>query len=125
MSNNPNDLLLEDESPVSTGARKQPDSEIDITPMIVIVFLLLIFFVVTSKMQPQQVTDLPKARHGKELRPNNGLRSMLSVAVATYRKITRKDGSAFSSDREEQAQQIEDYVKEGLEQRDEAGCDSR
>ena len=116
MSNTPVDLLLEDEEPVSTGGRKEPDSELDITPMIDIVFLLLIFFVVTSKMQPQQVTDLPKARHGEGIASKQWITLNVKRGGGDIPEITRKDGSALSSDREEQAQQIEDYVKEGLDQ---------
>ena len=116
MSNTPVDLLLEDEEPVSTGGRKEPDSELDITPMIDIVFLLLIFFVVTSKMQPQQVTDLPKARHGEGIASKQWITLNVKRGGGDIPEITRKDGFAFSSDREEQAQQIEDYVKEGLDQ---------
>ena len=40
------------------------DGELDITPMIDITFLLLAFFVVVSKMDPQQAVDLPKATFG-------------------------------------------------------------
>ncbi len=40
------------------------DDEMDITPMIDITFLLLIFFLVASKMNAEQAVDLPKARHG-------------------------------------------------------------
>jgi len=40
------------------------DGELDITPMIDITFLLLAFFVVVSKMDPQAAVDLPKASFG-------------------------------------------------------------
>jgi biopolymer transport protein ExbD len=46
--------------------RKRPleEGEMDITPMIDCTFLLLIFFLVTSRMKAQAPLDLPKARHG-------------------------------------------------------------
>jgi biopolymer transport protein ExbD len=46
--------------------RKRPmeEGEMDITPMIDCTFLLLIFFLVTSRMKAQTPLDLPKARHG-------------------------------------------------------------
>jgi len=116
MSGIPNDLLMDDDPPVTTGGRKEPDSEIDITPMIDIVFLLLIFFVVTSKMQPEQVTDLPKARHGEGVASKQWIVLNVKRGTSDTAEITRKDGSSFSSDKIEQSQQIEDYVKEGLEQ---------
>ncbi len=116
MSDIPSDLLMEDDPPVTTGGRKEPDSELDITPMIDIVFLLLIFFVVTSKMQPQQVTDLPKARHGEGIASKQWIVLNVKRGPGDAADISRKDGSSFSSDKEEQAQQIEDYVKAGLDE---------
>jgi biopolymer transport protein ExbD len=46
--------------------RKRPleEAEMDITPMIDCTFLLLIFFLVTSRMRAQVPLELPKARHG-------------------------------------------------------------
>lgn len=47
-----------------TRRRIPVDDEIDITPMIDCVFLLLIFFMVTSTMNPVQETNIPEAVHG-------------------------------------------------------------
>lgn len=44
--------------------RKLEESEMDITPMIDCTFLLLIFFLVSSKMNENSPIDLPPARHG-------------------------------------------------------------
>ena len=48
------------------GGRKRstPEAELDITPMIDVVFLLLIFFMVTSTMQPSADLEIPAAKHG-------------------------------------------------------------
>ena len=46
------------------GARHVDDVELDITPMIDVTFLLLIFFIVTSTMQTQVDLDVPAAKHG-------------------------------------------------------------
>ena len=43
--------------------RRQSDIDLDITPMIDVTFLLLIFFMVTSTMQPPNL-DVPPAKHG-------------------------------------------------------------
>ena len=43
------------------------DGELDITPMIDITFLLLAFFVIASKMDPQAAVDLPKASYGQSV----------------------------------------------------------
>src|SRR6188768_4070497 len=50
--------------PVSTRRRKLEEADMDITPMIDMTFLLLIFFIVTSKMGPKAGIELPPARHG-------------------------------------------------------------
>ena len=48
------------------GGRKRstPEADLDITPMIDVVFLLLIFFMVTSTMQPPADMEIPAAKHG-------------------------------------------------------------
>lgn len=45
--------------------KKKPDeADLDITPMIDVTFLLLIFFMVASKMDPQKQANVPPAVHG-------------------------------------------------------------
>jgi biopolymer transport protein TolR len=46
------------------GKKKLEEAEMDITPMIDCTFLLLIFFLVTSKMDEKISVDLPSAKHG-------------------------------------------------------------
>jgi biopolymer transport protein ExbD len=60
----PDDDLLDDE-PALPRRRLVEDSELDMTPMIDCVFLLLIFFTVTSKADQITSVELPPARHGK------------------------------------------------------------
>jgi biopolymer transport protein ExbD len=50
--------------PVLTGRRKLEEADMDITPMIDMTFLLLIFFIVTSKMGPKAGVELPPAKNG-------------------------------------------------------------
>lgn len=45
-------------------SRGGPPGDLDITPMIDVTFLLLIFFMVTSTMSSQQKVDVPPAQHG-------------------------------------------------------------
>lgn len=59
-----NHLVELDEGEVMP-ARKRPESgELDITPMIDITFLLLIFFIVTSNMNQQSAAQMPTAQNG-------------------------------------------------------------
>jgi biopolymer transport protein TolR len=65
MSDAPVRPQVEDE-PVEPvlARRKLEEADMDITPMIDMTFLLLIFFIVTSKMGPKAGIELPPARHG-------------------------------------------------------------
>lgn len=56
--------LLQEEQPVVRTRRFKDETEMDITPMIDCVFLLLIFFTVTSIPDPQTALDLAQARFG-------------------------------------------------------------
>jgi biopolymer transport protein ExbD len=54
-----------DDVPTLGHRRKTVDvGELDITPMIDVTFLLLIFFMVTSTMKEPATADVPPARHG-------------------------------------------------------------
>lgn len=53
--------------------RPQESVEMDITPMIDIVFLLLIFFLVASIPDMQVEADLPPARHGVGINPHSAI----------------------------------------------------
>ena len=44
--------------------RSKDEAELDITPMIDVTFLLLIFFMVTSTMQAEKDLQVPVAKHG-------------------------------------------------------------
>jgi biopolymer transport protein TolR len=50
--------------PILRRPRAVPEAEMDITPMIDVTFLLLIFFLVASRMNVDTTVALPKARHG-------------------------------------------------------------
>jgi biopolymer transport protein ExbD len=54
----------DDEAPTLGHRRRPVDAELDITPMIDVTFLLLIFFMVTSTMKEPPTADVPPARYG-------------------------------------------------------------
>ena len=54
----------EDEEGRVTPRKRTIDTELDITPMIDVTFLLLIFFLVSSTMDPAKQLDLPAAEFG-------------------------------------------------------------
>ena len=53
-----------EELPISVSNREREEGDLDITPMIDITFLLLIFFLVSSKMDQDAAVDLPPAKNG-------------------------------------------------------------
>jgi biopolymer transport protein TolR len=65
------------EPPVLSRDREAVEAEMDITPMIDCVFLLLIFFIVCSTMDKQSPIELAKARHGQAV----GERESIIISV--------------------------------------------
>ncbi len=51
--------------------KSDEDADLDITPMIDITFLLLAFFVMVSKMDPQLPVSLPQAMNGDVIPEKN------------------------------------------------------
>ncbi|HBE72167.1 MAG TPA: hypothetical protein DDW52_28870 [Planctomycetaceae bacterium] len=86
------------------------DEDMDITPMIDITFLLLIFFLVTSKMNEAAPVSLPAARHGNVVAARNSVIVVVKVGAGETALVERADGSAFSSDPEQQGTEIAEYV---------------
>jgi biopolymer transport protein ExbD len=68
----------EEEGPVLKRRPVRDTAEMDITPMIDITFLLLIFFLVASIPDPHKAVNLPPARHGTAVNPDTSV--ILTVA---------------------------------------------
>ena len=60
-------MLAEGDGKLGRRKRRQTDGDLDITPMIDVTFLLLIFFMVTSTMRPAPNKDLPPAVSGENV----------------------------------------------------------
>lgn len=91
------------------------DDELDITPMIDITFLLLIFFLVSSKMNAEQAVDLPKARHGGVVAGKESVIIIIKRGSGDEAEVLKADSTAFSSDIEQQGAEIAEYVQQGLD----------
>ena len=94
---------------------KRDDEEMDITPMIDITFLLLIFFVVCSKMDPSQTGVIPEADNGIAVSAKDSAVIFINPGVGDSVVLTRMDGSEFSSDEAIQASEIVEYITSELE----------
>ncbi|WP_164103226.1 ExbD/TolR family protein [Candidatus Laterigemmans baculatus] len=103
------------EPPLELAAKKRVDDEIDITPMIDIVFLLLIFFVVASKMDPTQTAAVPAATHGTSVSSKDSAVIFMRRGGGDQAEVLRGDESPFSDDEEAQRSEIVDYVTQQLD----------
>ncbi len=68
-------LFIDQEEDVRIGRKRStdPGGDLDITPMIDVTFLLLIFFMVTSTMNAEQNVDIPKAAHGANIEESSAI----------------------------------------------------
>ncbi len=95
--------------------KKREDDEMDITPMIDITFLLLIFFIVCSTMDPTKIGQIPEADNGLAISAKNSAVIFINPAGEDRVILSRMDGSEFSSDEDAQASEIIEYITSELE----------
>lgn len=93
---------------------RQNDAEMDITPMIDIVFLLLIFFLVASQMDEAATVKLPPAERGISVSQENAIVIIVKKNERGDVMVARRDGEPFSNALEEQETEVGDYVDAGL-----------
>jgi biopolymer transport protein ExbD len=111
---------VDDEAPILNGRRKSRMDEInmDITPMIDMTFLLLIFFLVSSTPDQQTAIDLPPAQHGV------GVSQLESVvftiaeggvdAAPVYAADGRIPGTELPDEPEARRNRVRELVEEGF-----------
>ena len=114
MSDNPN-LIEDDEDDFALPRKKRDDDEMDITPMIDITFLLLIFFIVCSTMDPTKIGTIPEADNGLAIAAKNSAVIFINPSGGDEVILSRMDGSNFSTDEEIQETEIIEYITEELE----------
>lgn len=95
------------------------EGEMDITPMIDMTFLLLIFFLVGTRMDTQASVQLPEARHGTGVATNSAVILTIARGEGERARVYQGDGMAaanqFSAtDVADQQRQIAAYVQEQL-----------
>ena len=106
---------MDDEDDFVMKKKERDDEEMDITPMIDITFLLLIFFVVCSKMDPTQMRDIPKADNGLLVSAKDSAVIFIEPAGPDKVKVMRSDESEFSDDEAAMESEIIEYVTSELE----------
>lgn len=103
--------------------RKKEDTDLDMTPMIDITFLLLAFFVVVSKMQEAAPLALPYARHGAAVAAKDAI--IINIDQTSpdddamfYLGRAMDAGTGVESTDEDLEEQIQDYVEAQLSTND-------
>ena len=110
----------EEAGPVLPRRPVRDTAEMDITPMIDITFLLLIFFLVCSTANVQTAVELPPARHGTGV--NDRTSVILTVAdrggagPALVYLADGKKGKPLPDDEDLQKAEITEAVERGLQQ---------
>jgi biopolymer transport protein ExbD len=111
---------VDDDAPLlSSGRRSRMDDiDMDITPMIDMTFLLLIFFLVSSTPDQQTAIDLPSAQHGV------GVSQLESVvftiaeggvkAAPVYAADGRIPGTELPDEPEARRNRVRELVEEGF-----------
>lgn len=112
-----NKLPIEEGEPelVALPSRPPMDDEMDITPMIDMTFLLLIFFVLTSKMTGEKSYDTPPAKNGTTVVSKNCVSIVVMRGTGESPTVARGDGTLFAEDPELQSAEISEYVQLELE----------
>jgi biopolymer transport protein ExbD len=107
---------LED-APVIKRRRLSSDTDMDMTPMIDCTFLLLIFFTVAAKLEPDTAVTLPPAQFGKGVDPHRCVMiTIAKPATGSDADIYINDGkvgAALTGDAEAQGRQITEAVEAG------------
>ena len=109
----------EEEGPVLPRRPVSDTAEMDITPMIDITFLLLIFFLVCSTASVQSAIELPPARHGTGVSDRTSV--VLTVAdrggagPALVYLADGKKGKPLSDDEDLRAAEITQAVEQGMQ----------
>lgn len=114
-----NDEENEDEGPVLARRPLSDSAEMDITPMIDIVFLLLIFFLVCSTMSQSTSVKLPAARHGRGVDEQTAVIITVDGEGKEEPRVYLGDGTSgemLPSDHETQEKLIGAAVEAGLSQ---------
>ncbi|QEG35588.1 ExbD/TolR family protein [Bythopirellula goksoeyrii] len=103
-----------------TRSSRVEDAEMDITPMIDITFLLLIFFLVCSTPDQKTAIELPKAKYGKGVGERNSVIITVSDEgidnAPVYLGDGKIDSARLTDDPDEQGDLIVEAVEKGRQE---------
>jgi biopolymer transport protein ExbD len=104
-----------DVGPINVPKPPSVDGEMDITPMIDMTFLLLIFFILTSKMTGEKTYEIPPAKNGSLVPSKSCVSVIVSRGSGDLAIVANGDGVPFSDDPDQQAAEIGEYIQLELE----------
>ena len=102
--------------PLNEGRKELEDVDMDITPMIDITFLLLIFFLVCSTPDQDSAIEMAKARYGRGVGERNSVIITLSDEGVDSAPVYIADGMVgepLSDDPEVQREKIIEAIEKG------------
>lgn len=108
-----------DESVSFSRRKRREDPEMDITPMIDITFLLLIFFLVTSRLTDEAYVELPSAKNGSAVSSKTSVIVTVTKGNGERPIIYKGDGARpetklTSVGDDDQQTELEEYIEKGL-----------
>ena len=114
--------MSEEQNIVLPKPKRNPeDGELDITPMIDVTFLLLAFFVVVSRMDPQAAVPLPMASYGESIQDKEAVTLIVVLDKETGETVEIYKGRSMADDtkvpagdEEVQEANIGEYVEQEL-----------
>lgn len=89
--------------------------------MIDVILLLLIFFMVSARMAPGAMRNLPKAKQGIFASLHDSVVITVKGGANGIPTVGTNDGRTFSYDPDEQSAEIAEYVVEALQNFDKKG----
>jgi len=105
-------------APPIARRRLEQSADLDITPMIDVTFLLLIFFLVSSTTERSTTVELPPARYGKGVSDRNSVVLTISGSGESGPARVYLDdgitGTPLPDDHDTQDARITQYVQEGF-----------
>ena len=94
-----------------TRERSEYDADLDITPMIDVTFLLLIFFMVTSTMQSDEALDIPTSVHGLGVETNSAI--LITISAGEPPLINLVEDKNLTEDPETVGPYVQTYMQLG------------
>ena len=119
MTAEPQDSEADDQPfQLARPSSRRDDVDMDITPMIDITFLLLIFFIVSSTPDQQTAIDLPMATHGDGVSQIDSVVFTIAEggvnAAPLYAADGRIAGTELPDDPEGRREQVRELVTKGF-----------